>query len=307
MKKKAFVGIKAAYHKYEAALAVLDHSHASRSGFTRSQNVHSEQSHRNIGYYYHGAASCTEALDLLCDVLFEHVVWLSEYQYFALEQRYGHEKVRDAFLARLKFYASSVRREFGFEPLGIDLHFDEGHYCHDQQRFVRNIHGHVQFFNYNFEKRVAPLRHLMNNGKDQNGRTHALNPNFVRLQDLVAEPFKSIGFERGESKLVTGREHQTKEQFVLSKLKATEQANKALELERNRLAEQLLQQRTEQKQLEEQITEQRQEAATLTSELKKLRAQVKQLQELITNKALNAIKQFAARFSESGTIRKQMR
>ncbi len=323
MKNKAFVGCRTFYYKLDAARVVLDHSNALRNGFTRSQNVHSEFSHLNCGHYYHGASSCSEALELVlekhkqstgkkvrsdCNVLFEHVVWLSEHQYSKLEQKYGHERVREAFLARLKVYAESVRREFGFEPLGIELHlFDEGHYEPNGGQFVRNIHGHVQFFNYDFKKRVAPLRHLMNNGKDEKGRTNALNPNFVRLQDLVAAPFKNMGFERGESKLVTGREHQTKEQFVLDKLKATQQANEALEQERNELAEQLLLQRAEQMQLAEQIVVQRQEVATWASEVQRLKDQFAQLQQLIKQKALTAIKQFAMRFSQSSPTHKPTR
>lgn len=346
MKKKAFVGIRAAYYKLESAQAVLDHAHALRSGFTRSQNVHPEFSHLNSGHYYHGASSCAEALELMlekhkqvtgkkvrsdCNVLFEHVVWLSEHQYSLLEQRYGRERVRDAFLVRLKLYAESVRQQFGFEPLGIDLHLrDEGHYeGQDDQdsdrplaseidlkgnqfgqngsRFVPNCHAHLFFFNYDFKKRIAPLRHLMNNGKDEKGRTNALNPNFVRLQDLVAAPFKNMGFERGESKLVTGREHQTKEQFVLDKLKATQQAKEALEQERNKLAQQLLQQRAEHMQLAQQIVVQRQEVATWASEVQRLKDQFVQLQQLIKQKALTAIKQFAMRFSQSSPTHKPTR
>lgn len=350
MKKKACVGSRAAYYKLERARAVLDHAHSPRSGFTRSQNVHPEFSHFNCGYYYHEASSCAEALELMlekhkevtgkkvrsdCNVLFEHVVWLSEHQYSLLEQKYGRERVRDAFLARLKIYAESVRQEFGFEPLGIDLHLrDEGHYeGHDEgqydqgserslsneidekgnqsgpngSRFIPNVHAHLYFFNYDFKKRVAPLRHLMNCGKDEKGRTHTLNPNFVRLQDLVAAPFKNMGFERGESKLVTGREHQTKEQFVLEKLKATQQANEALEQERSQLAEQLLQQRAEHMQLAQQIVVQRQEVATWASEVQRLKDQFAQLQQLIKQKALTAIKQFAMRFSQSSPTHKPTR
>lgn len=323
MKNKAFVGCRTFYYKLDAARVVLDHSNALRNGFTRSQNVHSEFSHLNCGHYYHGASSCAEALELMlekhkqatgkkvrsdCNVLFEHVVWLSEHQYSKLEQKYGQERVREAFLARLKVYAESVRREFGFEPLGIELHlFDEGHYEPNGGQFVRNIHGHVQFFNYDFKKRVAPLRHLMNNGKDEKGRTNALNPNFVRLQDLVAAPFKYMGFERGESKLVTGREHQTKEQFVLDKLKAMQQANEALERERNEVAQQLLQQRAEHMQLAQQIIVQRQEVATWASEVQRLKDQFSQLQQLIKQKALSAIKQFSMRFSQSSPTHKPTR
>lgn len=171
MKKKAYAGGRTAYYKLDRARAVLDHAHALRSGFTRSQNVHPEFSHLNSGHYYHDASSCAEALELMlekhkeitgkkvrsdCNVLFEHVVWLSEHQYSLLEKKYGHERVRAAFLARLKVYAESVRQEFGFEPLGVELHlFDEGHYEQGGGQFVRNIHAHV-FFLTTTSKNASP-------------------------------------------------------------------------------------------------------------------------------------------------------
>jgi len=228
----SYVGVKAYYYKREAALAVLDHAHALRNGFTRSQNVLTEFTHENTGFYYHEAKSCTQALELMCErhkqvtgrkvrsdnnVLFEHVVWLSDRQYTELEERFGKKRVKAAFLKRLKQYAESVKQEFGFEPLGIDIHMDEGHVDSSSGKFTRNTHAHVQFMNYDFSKRRAPLRHMMKKGKDQQGKTNQLNPKFERLQTLVYEQFKGLGFQRGKSKLVTGREHLTKEQFVKNK------------------------------------------------------------------------------------------
>jgi hypothetical protein len=154
------------------------------------------------------------------------------------------------------------------------------------------------FFNYDFKKRVAPLRHLMNSGKDEKGRTNALNPNFVRLQDLVAAPFADMGFERGESKLVTGREHEVKEQFVLSKLKATQQENDLLQQKCEVLARQLDLQRAEQTQLAEQIVGQRQEAASWAAEIQKLKDQFHHLQQLIKQQAVAAVRQFALRLNQ---------
>lgn len=336
MKRRAFVGSNTRYYKLPAAMAVLDHAHAQRGGYTRSQNVHSEYTMSNCGFYYHDATSCAEALQLMlerhkkvtgkkvrsdCNVLFEHVVWLSEHRYRQLEQAYGPDRVRDAFLARLQIYAESVRQEFGFEPLGIDIHFDEGHYSADIQRnhddeadqsaderkFIRNIHAHVQFFNYDFSARLAPLRHLKNSGKDPHGRTNALNPYFVRMQDLVAAPFKNLGFERGVSKLITGREHESKEALVLSKLLAAQQAKQALEHERDRLVDQLLAHRVEQKKLEQQIVLQRHEATVWAAEIQKLKHQFHQLQQLIKQRAVAAVRQFAVRMNQLTSVNRPTR
>jgi len=350
VKRRAFVGMSTRYYKYLSAMAVLDHAHAKRGGFTRSQNVRSEHTSLNCGFYYHDATSCAEALQLMlerhkevtgkkvrsdCNVLFEHVVWLSENRYRQLEQAHGPERVRDAFLARLQRYAESLRQEFGFEPLGIEIHFDEGHYSADiqrnhldeahhsaiiqrnhldevhhsgdERRFIRNIHAHVQFFNYDFSARRAPLRHLMNSGKDPQGRTNALNPHFVRMQDLVAAPFKNLGFERGVSKLITGREHESKESFVIGKLLAAQQAKQALEHERDQLVDQLLTQRVEQRQLAQQIVLQRHEAALWATEIQKLKDQFHHLQQLIKQRAVAAVRQFALRINQLTSSNKPAR
>jgi chromosome segregation ATPase len=138
----------------------------------------------------------------------------------------------------------------------------------------------------------------MNNGKDENGRTNALNPNFVRLQDLVAAPFADMGFERGESKLVTGRDHEVKEQFVLSKLKAKQQENDVLQQKCEALAQQLDLLRAEQVQLAEQIVEQKNEAASWAAEIQKMKDQFHHLQQLIKQRAVAAVRQFAARLNQ---------
>jgi hypothetical protein len=231
----AYVGVKAYYYKKQAAVAVLDHAHSLRNGFTHSQNVIPEYTHENIGFYYHNAKSCSHALDLMCikhktvtgkkvrsdnNALFEHVVWLSEDQYAKLEEKHGKTRVKSAFLIRLQMYAASVKLEFGFEPLGIDIHMDEGHIDLETGKIIRNVHAHVQFMNYDFSNKLAPLRHMMKKGLDNNGRTPQLNPKFELLQSLVHKQFRDLGFNRGISKTVTGREHLKKEDFV--KLKFVE-------------------------------------------------------------------------------------
>jgi len=222
------------YYKSKAAKAVLDHADANRSGFTNSDNVHWERSVDNCGYYFHGAKSCAEAFDLMCqrhkevtgkkirvdnNVLFEHVLCLSEKHYSQLEELNGTDKVKQATMNRFKRYANAIKAEFGFEPLGIDFHLDEGRYeALEGNRFVRNVHAHIQFINYDFSRRVAPLRYLMAKGLNEQGKTNSLNPHFEKMQDLAFESFKDWGFQRGESKSVTNKKHLNKEQFVKQKI-----------------------------------------------------------------------------------------
>ena len=151
------IAVRCRYYKRQSALAVLDHAHHKRSGFTHSQNVKAELSHHNMGFYFHGANSCTEALELLCkkhkeimgkkvradnNILFEHIIIFSEAQYKKLESKFSPARINKAMIAKLKSYAMSIKAQFGFEPLGIDLHLDEGRYESSpnskKKNFIRN-------------------------------------------------------------------------------------------------------------------------------------------------------------------------
>jgi len=230
---KGYVAARTRYYKYDAAIAVLDHASILRNGFTRSSNVIERLSFNNASYYFNGATSCLDAFHAMREryrqitgkkcrsdfnALFEHIIIFTESKYSELEKKHGAEKVKNAILLQLRRYAEEIKKEYGFEPLGIDFHLDEGTENPITGEVRRNIHAHVQFFNYDIEKKVAPLRHLMKKGRDINGRTNELNPNFVRMQDIAAGLFEKAGFHRGVSKSITSAEHQKKEKFVKSKL-----------------------------------------------------------------------------------------
>jgi hypothetical protein len=310
MSRKAYAGVKAYYYKQKAAEAVLDHAHAHRNGFTKSASVNPSLSHNNGGYYYHGANSCAEALKLMCckhkeitgkkvrsdnNVLFEHVVFLSEFQIARLEQKYGQEKVKQGIILRLRHYAESVKKEFGFEPLGVDLHLDEGRY--ENGIFIRNYHAHVQFMNYSFEKRFAPLRHMMKKGKNQDGRTNSSNPNFEKLQNLVHQPFAKLGFSRGEPKSVTGREHLTKEEFVKNKQKELIAQVQNLAQKNKELKSTIQSQHSETQALEGQIIQQRSELSWLQKYIEQLKKTHKEMAVAIKNKSKHALRNIFCYFS----------
>lgn len=312
MKRKAFVGVKSQYHKRKVAIAVLDHAHALRQGFTRSQNVYEKYAKNNAGYYFHGANSCAEALDLMClkhkqitgkkvrsdsNILFEHVVWLSEHHYTKLENQYGQERVKKAVVERLKQYAMLVKKEFGFEPLGVDLHLDEGRYENNQ--FIRNIHAHVQFINYSFEKRVAPLRHMMKKGKDINGRTNNLNPNFERLQDLAYFPFKNLGFHRGNSKNITNRVHLKKEDFVKNKLTTKAKNLMNISQKESKIIRSIENNRSVDKRLSVEIEQKKAKLSQLSSQIEQLHEMKKSLSIALTKRSKTALRKAAHKISNS--------
>lgn len=316
---KNFVAVRTEYYKYADAVALLDHVNVRRNGFTTSANVvRPDLSAHNAQYVYQNASRPLEALNNVIkrhtrlkskrprsdfNMVFEHVLIMSDEQFSRLEKRFGTQKVAQGILRKLHEYAEQIKREFGFEPLAISLHLDEGHdkYVFTKEEvkktFIRNVHAHIDFYNYDFKNDVAPLRHLMQMGKDTNGRTNPLNPNFVRMQDIAGEVFKSAGFQRGVSKLVTGKTHLKKESFVLQKLAETEikvkhseqqiQQKEAIQAklsadieqqlqEKQVLAEEIVEKRTIRDQLERVIEQLRDKAHSLTIvQLRKLMTRFK--------------------------------
>lgn len=316
---KNFVAVNSRYYKYEAAVAVLDHAHHLRVGFTKSPNVRVEHTSSNVGVYAKGTARPIEALNLMYsqykkvtgkkprsdfNCLFEHIVILSESQYSELEDKYGYKKAKVLVLNRLKKYAQAIKIDFGFEPIAIDLHLDEGH-VDEAGTFKRNIHAHVQFFNYDFSNKIAPLRKLMKKGKTENGRSRQLNPNFEKMQDLAAQVFSDIGFNRGVSKDTTGKKHLSKERFVKNKLAKLQnesldiaQTNQTLKIEVARKQEITNTLSTDINILEKHLN-------SLSKRIKQLLSFKSELQRAIKEQSLMAIKKISLmtyRFSDENSI-----
>jgi hypothetical protein len=240
----AYVAVRTRYYKQKTAIAILDHAYALRNGFTNSINVIQDLTQDNRGFYFNGSTSSLDAFNSACDkyrevtgkkcrsdfnALFEHVLVFTASRYDELEQKYGAEKVKAAMLLQMQKYAIEISKQFGFEPLGIDLHLDEGTIYPQTGDVKRNVHAHIQFFNYDFQNKVAPLRHLMRKGLNNKGQTNELNPNFVMMQDIAGKLFTKAGFSRGHSKSITSKEHLEKEQFVKQKLQTMEQEISALQ------------------------------------------------------------------------------
>jgi len=214
--KKNFVAVRTAYYKQNKARGILAHGYREH---TNSPNVHERYTHFNYGMRYQSLDDCITQYKATSgrspqkkmNVLFEHVVVFSEDQF---KERKPNKKEFDECMQR---YIKAIHAEFGFQPLGYELHLDEGHTDEKTGQFKRNIHAHVYFFNYDFKKKKAPLRDLMKKGKDENGKTLPLNHNFVKMQDLAAMAFNPLGFRRGISKGERNRKHLDKDTFVVSK------------------------------------------------------------------------------------------
>jgi cell division protein FtsB len=317
---KAFVAVKARYYKRDAAIAVLDHSNALRNGFTRSENIYPMFSSNNVSLYTKGVNSGVEALDKAClrykqvtgkkvrtdfNVLFEHVVVLSEAHYSRLEKKIGVEETKRRVMKLFVSYAKNIKREYGFEPISVQLHFDEGH--HDSSgKFIRNIHAHISFFNYDFEKKIAPLRHLMAKGKNEHGRTNKFNENFEKMQDIAAEVFAPLKFKRGVSQSVTGTKHLSKESFVREKLDNMEVTLNESEQQVLALREQVARHKNLSNDLTKEVANLQKRRDWLTERVDELQGYMHSLEQAVKQKCRQALIQLNRKASNFFHISKRI-
>ncbi|RLA77682.1 MAG: hypothetical protein DRG78_16850 [Epsilonproteobacteria bacterium] len=101
--------------------------------------------------------------------------------------------------------SKNIKEKYGFEPMGINLHLDEGH--KDKNGVVKlNIHAHLTFFNFDFEKEKTVLRTMK-------------NQDWKDLQTLAETSFQEVGldFTRGQSKDITKKEHLKRNDFIIQK------------------------------------------------------------------------------------------
>ena len=128
-------------------------------------------------------------------------------QWEELEKKHSPEEIKELVTERMKLFMSKFKDQFGFEPIGFNMHLDEGH---EKNQLVRNIHAHVSFFNYDFSKDKAPLRKI---GKKET----------AKMQDLLAESFEDLGFRRGIPKEETKKNHLKKDDFIKEKQRLAEE------------------------------------------------------------------------------------
>ena len=210
---KNFVAVRTKYYKKNDATRVIDHALRRHQN---SENVIDSRTHQNFGagaidlpkqiQRYKETVGRNPRKDM--NLVFEHVLVLSKDQL----TKCNKNGVRDA----INDYMKQVKEQWGFEPMGYRMHLDEGHYT-NEGKFIANPHAHIYFFNYDFEKKRSPLRDLMIKGRNEQGKSPVLNPNFVRMQDIAGECFKRLGFRRGISRGEKNKKHQEKAEFVLSR------------------------------------------------------------------------------------------
>lgn len=226
----------------------------------KSQYQHLLKTKENIQYKNKSYAKNNES------TLVEMVVALSEEQAkFYLESGQDLGKGFDNF-------TKNLCEKYGFTPLQVSLHLDEGHVKNGVAIF--NVHAHLTLFNFNFEKERSVLRTL----KKQDYRD---------LQDMASLSFQEVGFNfvRGESKAITGNEHLEKNDHVIQQqeIEINQQIKKINQLKNN---EKELLKKLDKGTLE--YDEKYKEIGILQQQEKNLRSKVKEL-SLNTSQEFNSV------------------
>ena len=146
--------------------------------------------------------------------IFECVVVFSEEQFSKIEKMKVHEK--------LIIFCNEMKKNYGFEPLQFDFHLDEG------EGEKTNVHAHLVFYNFDFEKNKSVLRNLK-------------KEDMSKMQDLVGQVFTDLGFKRGIKKEITNAKHLKPQEYknALNNIKQQQQELKALRNELKELKQEL--------------------------------------------------------------------
>lgn len=126
------------------------------------------------------------------------VVYSEEYFLKWLEE--NKENWKELISERLEKFAFMVQKEFGLEYLRFDHHMDEGKRDIFGNLYL-NVHSHIGFYNFSFEKKQSLFRSMK-------------KADFQKLQTMVYECFKDLGFERGISAKGKRTKHLSKNQLI---------------------------------------------------------------------------------------------
>jgi hypothetical protein len=172
-------------------------------------------------------------------------------QWEHLEKNYSTEKLQIGMKKMMDLYLIEMKNQFGLEPVGYKFHLDEGH---NKNELIRNIHAHVLFYNFDFDKKISPWRKITRKETSL-------------MQDIAAACFKKAGFERGISKEITKKTGLDKDQFVVEKQKEQQAVidnnnkiiqiqkdeQESLKMENNKLLDSIVALKSQNKALKEQI------------------------------------------------------
>jgi len=200
---------------------------------------------------------------------------------------------KTSFSAHIEQFMQDVKEKTGMEPLGWEMHMDEGHKDPVTGKYKINYHAQLIFFNYDFKTNTAPLRKYM----ERKGESI-----WAKLQDVAGDRFANFGFVRGVSAEITKAKHQRKDDFIASKQAEIDRLQAEL-AQRQIQQDQALQ--ANQELLEaaavatDQILAECNEAIDILNKREEKRIAENELRETIKNN----IDQFTEKFNESSKLR----
>lgn len=206
---KSFISVNSKYYKHSNASGEM--AHVDRL-FKDNVNAFSEHTKHNFGSdqklfdkykeLHHQRVNATgKKVRKDATTFVDSVVSFSLDRWEELESKYPPDKLAVGMKKMMDDYLAEMQKTYGLTPVGYRFHLDEGH---NKNNLKRNVHAHLIFYNYDFEKGVSPWRSLKK--KD-----------FSNFQDIAAKAFKRAGFERGVSKDHTQKKHKEKDDFVADK------------------------------------------------------------------------------------------
>ena len=257
---KKFIAVKTKFYKNSNASGEM--GHVDRL-FAENINSFPEYSDQNFGSDHHlfdrykelhkqrnNIRKAREDATTFVDAVL--VFSLDQWEF--LEDKYSPESLKKGMKKMMDDYLLRMKNEYGLEPIGYKFHLDEGHikqfeaYQNQQDRLAkglvpddeeiikkedltRNIHAHVLFYNFDFEKKCSPWRKVTKKQTSQ-------------MQDIAHECFKKAGFERGISKEITQKRGLEKAEHIIEKLKQDKQEQrkeiKQLQAEKAKLQDEVV-------------------------------------------------------------------
>ena len=214
---KSFISVNSKYYKHSNASGEM--AHVDRL-FQDNVNAFAEHTKNNFGsdqklfdkyneLHQQRVNATGKKVRKDATTFVDSVVSFSRDQWEELEAKYPPEKLQAGMKKMMDDYLSEMKKTYGLEPVGYKFHLDEGHNKNDLKR---NVHAHVIFYNYDFEKGVSPWRSLKK--KD-----------FSNFQDIAAKAFEKAGFQRGISKEKTNKQHLQRDEYIKQKQLGEKQKN----------------------------------------------------------------------------------
>ena len=211
--KKNFVSLNVEYYKNSNASGEIGHV---QRVFAENTNLIKEFAKDNFGCGYNIYERYKEVYDQVESIKGKKIqktanTFIDGVLAFSRDQM--NEVMKDpdwktSFSAHIEQFMQDVKEKTGMEPLGWEMHMDEGHKDPVTGKYKINYHAQLIFFNYDFKTNTAPLRKYM----ERKGESI-----WAKLQDVAGDRFANFGFVRGVSAEITKAKHQRKDDFIASK------------------------------------------------------------------------------------------